>query len=189
MLRSRLTASGCFTVYVLIGLMGLPATAVSQVAEARVVLTTPSGLTVARTTTDATGGFELAPKQAGSHYHGEFNFLYRNSSMAAQQRLSPSKPPESRSIYEGDLTGPLPHLRSTMFLLSVNRQAENLDAVVNATVAPTPENPLGVYNVNVPAPTRDRATFTARIPQRKCGFYACDTGEGVTADFSGTREG
>ena len=27
--------------------------------------------------------------------------------------------------------------------------------MVNAPVAPTPDNPSGIYNVNVPAPTRD----------------------------------
>lgn len=101
------------------------------------------------------GQIDIITKQAASAYHGEFNFLARDSVMDAQQRLSPSKPQESRWIYEGDLTGPIPHLKSMMFLLSVNEQQENLDAVVNATVAPTPANPLGIYNVNVPAPTRD----------------------------------
>lgn len=101
------------------------------------------------------GQIDIISKQAAGAFHGEFNFSYRNSAMNAQQDFSPSKPPESRRIYEGDLTGPLPRLKNTMFLLSVNRQEEDLDAVVNATVAPTPDNPLGIYNVNVPAPTRD----------------------------------
>ena len=75
--------------------------------------------------------------------------------MNAQQKFSPSKPFEQRRIYEGDLTGPVLHSKNTMFLFSFNRQEEDLDAVVNATVAPTPDNPMGIYNVNVPAPTRD----------------------------------
>ena len=108
------------------------------------------------------GQIDIITKQAASHYHGEFNFLYRNSAIAAQQKLSPSKPSESRSIYEGDFTGPIPYLKNTMFLFSLNRQVENLFAVVNATVAPTPANPLGIYNVNVPAPTRD-TEFSIRI--------------------------
>ncbi len=101
------------------------------------------------------GQIDVISKQAADAFHGEFNFSYRDSALNAEQDFSPSKPPESRRIYEGDLTGPLPRMKNTMFLVSVNRQEEDLDAVVNATVAPTPDNPLGIYNVNVPAPTRD----------------------------------
>ena len=54
------------------------------------------------------------------------------------------------------------HSKNTMFLFSFNRAEEDLNAVVNATVAPTPDNPSGIYNVNVPAPTRD-TEFSLRI--------------------------
>jgi hypothetical protein len=101
------------------------------------------------------GQIDIITKQAADKFHGEFNFLFRDSAMNAQQDFSPSKPFEQRRIYEGDLTGPLPRLKNTMFLFSFNRAEEDLQAVVNATVAPTPDNPSGVYNVNVPAPTRD----------------------------------
>jgi Carboxypeptidase regulatory-like domain/TonB dependent receptor-like, beta-barrel len=108
------------------------------------------------------GQIDIITKQAASAYHGELNFFYRDSAFDAQQKLSPTKPGESRRILEGNLTGPIPHLSKTMFLLSTNLQGEDLDAVVNATVAPTPENPDGIYNVNVPAPTRD-TEFTVRV--------------------------
>jgi hypothetical protein len=108
------------------------------------------------------GQIDIITKQAADAYHGEFNFLYRDSVFNAQQDFSPSKPAESRRIYEGDLTGPIPRLKDTMFLFSLNRQEEDLEAVVNATVAPTPDNPLGIYNVNVPAPTRD-TEFSIKI--------------------------
>lgn len=101
------------------------------------------------------GQIDIISKQAADAYHGEFNFSFRDSALNAQQDFAPSKPSEQRRIYEGDLTGPLFHVKNTMFLVSVNRQEEDLDAVVNATVAPTPDNPFGIYNVNVPAPTRD----------------------------------
>ncbi|MGC1362448.1 MAG: carboxypeptidase regulatory-like domain-containing protein [Silvibacterium sp.] len=101
------------------------------------------------------GQIDIITKQAATAFHGEFNFLFRDSGMNAQQKFSPSKPFEQRRIYEGDLTGPVLHSKNTMFLFSFNRQEEDLDAVVNATVAPTPDNPMGIYNVNVPAPTRD----------------------------------
>lgn len=101
------------------------------------------------------GQIDIISKQAADAFHGEFNFSFRDSALDAQEDFSPNKPPEQRRIYEGDLTGPLPRLKKTMFLLSVNRQEEDLDAVVNATIAPTADNPLGIYNVNVPAPTRN----------------------------------
>ena len=101
------------------------------------------------------GQIEIITKQAADAYHGQLNFMFRDSAMNAQQDFSPSKPFEQRRIYEGDVTGPIPFARKSAFLFSFDRAEEDLDAVVNATVAPTPDNPLGVYNVNVPAPTRD----------------------------------
>ena len=101
------------------------------------------------------GQIDIITKQAANEYHGEFDFSFRDSAMNAQQKFSPEKAAEQRRIYQGDLTGPLARLKNTMFLLSVDRREEDLAAVVNATVAPTPDNPLGIYNANVPAPTRD----------------------------------
>lgn len=101
------------------------------------------------------GQMDIITKQAADAFHGEFNFTDRNSVMNAQQRLSPTKPGISRQIYEGDFTGPLPRLKNTMFLFSLNRKVEDESAVVNATVAPTADNPSGIYNVNVPTPDRD----------------------------------
>lgn len=101
------------------------------------------------------GQIDIITKQAANKYHGEFNSFFRDSIFNAQQDLSPNKPSEQRRIFEGDLTGPMPHLKNTMFLASANVQAEDLDAVVNAIVAPTPGNPMGIFNENVPAPTRD----------------------------------
>lgn len=101
------------------------------------------------------GQMEIITRQAEEAYHGEFNFLFRDSAMNAQQDFSPDKPFEQRRIYEGNVTGPIPSLPKSAFLFSFNRAEEDLDAVVNATVAPTADNPLGIFNENVPAPTRD----------------------------------
>lgn len=101
------------------------------------------------------GQIEIITRQAEPSYHGQFNFLFRDSSMNAQQDYSPSKPFEQRRIYEGNLTGPIAHSKKSAFLFSFNRQEEDLDAVVNATVAPTVDDPAGIENLNVPAPTRD----------------------------------
>ncbi|GGH14171.1 TonB-dependent receptor [Silvibacterium dinghuense] len=108
------------------------------------------------------GQIDIITKQAADAYHGEFNFTFRDSAMNAQEDFSPSKPYEQRQIYEGSLTGPVAHSKSTMFLFSLNRAVEDLTAVVNATVAPTAENPDGVYNENVPAPTTD-TEFSIKI--------------------------
>jgi hypothetical protein len=101
------------------------------------------------------GQIEIITRQAENAWHGQLNFLFRDSAMNAQQDFAPSKPFEQRRIYEGNVTGPIPHAPKSAFLFSFNRAEEDLDAVVNATVAPTPAYPDGIENINVPAPTRD----------------------------------
>jgi Carboxypeptidase regulatory-like domain/TonB dependent receptor len=101
------------------------------------------------------GQMEIITKSAADRYHGQFNFYFRDSAMNAQNALAPSKPFEQRRIYEGNVTGPIRFLPKSSFLGSFNRAEEDLNAVVNATMAPTPENPSGLYQANVPAPTRD----------------------------------
>jgi Carboxypeptidase regulatory-like domain/TonB dependent receptor len=108
------------------------------------------------------GQIEIITRQAQQEYHGQFNFLFRDSSMNAQQDFSPNKPFEQRRIYEGNVTGPIRFIPKSAFLFSFNRAEEDLDAVVNATVAPTPDDPLGIFNENVPAPTRD-TEFSMRV--------------------------
>lgn len=108
------------------------------------------------------GQIEIITKQAADAYHGQFNFLFRDAALNAQNDFAPSKPPEQRRIYEGNLTGPIWHAKHSAFLFSFNRAEEDLQAVVNATVAPTPDNPSGIFNQNVPAPTRD-TEFSLRV--------------------------
>jgi hypothetical protein len=55
------------------------------------------------------GQMEIISKSAADHYHGQFNFYFRDSAMNAQNALAPSKPFEQRRIYEGHITGPIPH--------------------------------------------------------------------------------
>lgn len=107
------------------------------------------------------GQMEIITKSAADHYHGQFNFLFRDSALNAQNALAPSKPFEQRRIYEGHVTGPIPHENKSSFLASFNRAEEDLDAVVSATIVPTTANPSGAFNANVAAPTRD-TEFSAR---------------------------
>ena len=101
------------------------------------------------------GQMEIITKSAADRYHGQFNFLFRDSGLNAQNALAPSKPFEQRRIYEGHVTGPIWHAPKSSFLASFNRAEEDLDSVVNATLLPTPENPTGAFSANVPAPNRD----------------------------------
>jgi hypothetical protein len=101
------------------------------------------------------GQMEIITKSAADNYHGQFNFLFRDSAMNAQNALASSKPFEQRRVYEGHVTGPIPHAQKSSFLASFNRAEEDLDSVVSATVVPTAANPTGAFQDNVPAPTRD----------------------------------
>jgi outer membrane receptor protein involved in Fe transport len=98
---------------------------------------------------------EIITRSAADNYHGQFNFLFRDSAMNAQNALAATKPFEQRRVYEGHVTGPMPHAKNSGFLISFNRAEEDLDQVVVATLAATSTNPSGLFQDNVPAPTRD----------------------------------
>jgi hypothetical protein len=97
------------------------------------------------------GQMEIITKSAAEHYHGEFNFIFRDSALNAQNALAATKPFEQRRVYEGHVTGPIPHAKQSGFLASFNRAEEDLDAVVVATV----DDSGNLLQANVPAPTRD----------------------------------
>jgi Carboxypeptidase regulatory-like domain/TonB dependent receptor len=108
------------------------------------------------------GQMEIITKSTAEHYHGQFNFLFRNSALNAQNALAPSKPFEQRQNYEGHVTGPIPHMPKYSFLGSFNRVLYDQDSVIDATLAPTPDNLSGTFLANVYAPARD-TEFSARI--------------------------
>ncbi|MGA7244634.1 MAG: TonB-dependent receptor [Terracidiphilus sp.] len=101
------------------------------------------------------GQMEIITKSAADKYHGQFNFLFRDSAMNAQNALAPSKPFEQRRVYEGSMTGPIFFAKKSSFLASFNRAEEDLDSVVDATIVPTTADPTGLFQANVPSPTRD----------------------------------
>jgi hypothetical protein len=101
------------------------------------------------------GQMEIITKSAADRYHGQFNFLFRDSALNAQNALAPSKPFEQRRVYEGHFTGPIFFAPKSSFLASFNRAEEDVNAVVDATLLPTAGNPTGIFQANVPAPTRD----------------------------------
>ena len=101
------------------------------------------------------GQMEIITKSAADKYHGQFNFLFRDSALNAQNALAPAKPYEQRRVYEGHVTGPIFFAPKSSFLASFNRAEDDQNSVVNAIVVPSPENPSGAYQANVPVPTRD----------------------------------
>jgi hypothetical protein len=108
------------------------------------------------------GQMEIITKSTADHYHGQFNFIYRNSALNSQNALAPTKPFEQRQNYEGHVTGPFPHSPKTSFLGSFNRVLYDQDSVVSASIEPTSDNPSGAYQANVYSPARD-TEFSARI--------------------------
>jgi Carboxypeptidase regulatory-like domain/TonB dependent receptor len=92
---------------------------------------------------------EITTKPGTPEYHGTVNFLVRNSVFDARNAFALTKPPESRYFTEGSLSGPLgPNKRNT-FLLSLEQDDDNLQAVVFAHGVND-----SVISDNVPAPQR-----------------------------------
>jgi hypothetical protein len=108
------------------------------------------------------GQMEIITKSTADHYHGQFNFLYRNSALNGQNALAPTKPFEQRQNYEGHVTGPIPHLKKTSFLGSFNRVLYDQDSVISATIEPTVTDPSGAFFANVYTPARD-TEFSTRV--------------------------
>ena len=133
------------------------------------------------------GQMEIITKSAADKYHGQFNFLFRDSSMNAQNALAPSKPFEQRRIYEGHFTGPIFFAKKSSFLASFNRAEEDLNSVVDATIVPTTGNPTGIFQANVATPTRD-TEFSVRAAHQfgeKYSAYAQYSYE----DWTGKNQG
>jgi len=133
------------------------------------------------------GQMEIITRSAADHYHGQFNFMFRDSALNAQNALAATKPSEQRRVYEGHVTGPIPHAKNSGFLVSFNRAEEDINAVVFATVAQTPTNPDGIFQDNVPAPTRETEFSTRASHQfgEKHSAYAQYSYE----DWNGQNQG
>jgi hypothetical protein len=91
----------------------------------------------ARYSTPGRGQVEITTKSTADHFHGAFTFTFRNSVLNATNYFGTSKPPETREIYEGFLTGPIKPLHKTAFLFTLNRQVRNSYTQVLATTIPT----------------------------------------------------
>ena len=90
---------------------------------------------------------EITTKGGTPQFHGSANFLYRDALFDAENAFAVTKPSEQRTYYEGSLTGPLSHSKKTTFLLALDRDNDNQQAIVVAA------GPDGDINANVPNPT------------------------------------
>jgi hypothetical protein len=92
---------------------------------------------------------EITTKPGTPQFHGTANFLVRNSVFDARNAFAATKPAESRYLSEGSLTGPLGKNKANTFLLSLEQDDDNPQAIVYAI---GPGNTL--IQANVPAPVR-----------------------------------
>jgi outer membrane receptor protein involved in Fe transport len=95
------------------------------------------------------GRIEVITKAGSSEYHGEFNFLFRDHRLDARNAFALERPREQRRNFEGNLNGPVGRSKKTTFLFAVNREDEDLQAIVFA------QTPAGVVAGNVATPNRD----------------------------------
>jgi hypothetical protein len=95
------------------------------------------------------GRIEIITKPGSDEYHGTVNFLFRDSVLNARDPFALTRAPEQRRIFEGSLTGPVGHSKTTSFLITGNRQEEDLQAVIFAI------GPNGQIDENVPTPQRN----------------------------------
>jgi hypothetical protein len=102
------------------------------------------------------GRIEVTTKPGSTNYHGTFNFIFRDARFNARDPFAITRPPEQRRIYEGYLSGPIRRSKKTSFLLSLNRNDEDLQSVVFA------QGPAGTIQENVSAPVRN-LLFAAQI--------------------------
>src|SRR5581483_639734 len=101
-------------------------------------------------------------------YHGTANAIVRDSRFNAREPFALQKPPEQRRIFEGYLGGPIADGSHSSFVLSLNHDEEDRQAIVHAL------QPGGLLDASVPAPFRN--TFVS-------GSASHQRGERTTISF------
>jgi hypothetical protein len=94
------------------------------------------------------GRLEVITKPGTKEYHGDVNFLFRDSIFDARNAFAASRPNEQRRIFEGNLTGPMGKSGKGSFVISGNHENENLESLVYALT------PRGEVRSNFPQPQR-----------------------------------
>lgn len=95
------------------------------------------------------GRVEIVTKAGSDQYHGEVNLTFRDSRMNARNAFAESRPPEQRRILEAVVGGPILGGRTTSFMLTLNREETDQQAIVFA------QGLLGPIRGTVQAPQRN----------------------------------
>lgn len=101
------------------------------------------------------GRIEVILKPDSPVYHGTANFLFRDSSLDARDPFAAVRPPEQKRIYEASLLGPLGHSKKNSFLISVDREEQDLQSIVFASTL------QGLLQQTVPNPQRSTEISTS----------------------------
>ena len=83
---------------------------------------------------------EIVTKSGTPAYHGSLNFLFRDSVFDATNAFAIVKPPERRQYYEGSVTGPIGHSKHTSFLLALDEDLQDQQAVIDSTALAAAES-------------------------------------------------
>lgn len=97
---------------------------------------------------------EIITKSGSPNFHGSLNFMARDSVFDASNAFATVKPPESRQYYEGSVTGPLGHSKKTSFLLALDEDILDQQAIVDVDAIAAAESlGFGPIAQNVANPT------------------------------------
>jgi hypothetical protein len=83
---------------------------------------------------------EIVTKSGTPDYHGSLNFLFRDSVFDATNAFALVKPPERREYFEGSMTGPIAHSKHTSFLLALDEDLQDQQAIVDPTAIAAAES-------------------------------------------------
>jgi hypothetical protein len=97
---------------------------------------------------------EIVTKGGTPTYHGSLNFMFRDSVFDASNAFAIVKPPERRQYYEGSITGPIGHSKHTSFLLALDEDLLDQQAVVDSeAIAAAQSLGFDPFAQTVPNPT------------------------------------
>jgi hypothetical protein len=102
------------------------------------------------------GRIEIITKAGADAFHGTFNVVFRDQHLNARDAFASTRSPEQRRIYEGSLVGPVGSGKNTSFVVTGNREEDDLQAVIFARNASGPVQGIS------PTPVRN-TEFSARI--------------------------
>jgi hypothetical protein len=112
------------------------------------------------------GRIEVILKPDSPVYHGTVNFLFRDSNLDARNPFAAIRPPEQKRIYEASLLGPVGHSKRNSFLISMDREEQDLQAVVFSRTL------QGLLQQTVPNPQRSTeisASITHQFTENHLG--------------------